>query len=234
MEAGSGYILEVQCPNVDFDIEFYVERERSVKFSKDELLKVTTAEGVKHFAMIETSKMGRGSLMARAVVKDKEPHWGERPVVISGFTGYVIGNCLCGIGGGFGCSGYSFAFRAVNDIPTDVNAKIYYGVIKEWVTDYKYITEEMVESLNVVPVGELSKVAVEMNAGDRLVVLVPRESGMVATKEGLGESEASTAMPFSTNIMGANGELEISVKGVKYKIYGEFLPVKVKMYINIG
>ena len=219
---------------MDFDIEFYVEREKSVMLSKNELLKVTTDEGMKYYAMVDTSKIGRGSLMARVVVKDKEPHWGERHVVISGFTGYFIGDCLCGVGGGFGCGGYSFAFKNVDDIPKDVNARIYYGVIKEWVTDYKYITEEMVKNLTEVPVGELRKVTVEVNAGDRLVVLVPRECEMVATKEGLGDSEMSTAMPFSTKIMGANGELTISVNGVIYKVYGEFLPVKVKMLINIG
>ena len=108
MEAGSGYILEVQFnPTEDFTVEFYVERERSVKFSRDELVRVTTEEGEKLYAMIDSSRVGRGNLMCRAEVFDREAHWGMRPVVLKGFTGYSVGNCLCGVGGGFGCDGSS-------------------------------------------------------------------------------------------------------------------------------
>lgn len=234
MNRGSGYILEVQCPDVDFSIEFYVERERSVKFIRDELIRVTTADGVKYFALLDTESVGRGNLMARVVLYDNEAHWNnKRPVIMSGFTGYFIGNCLCGIGGGFGCQGYSFAFTMVDGIPKDINSRIFYGVISERVIDYKYITEKMVSNLIVSPVGVMKKVPVDVKEGDRLVVLVPYEENMIATKEALISENFSQKIPFSTDIMGANGEITLVVNKVKYRVYGEFVIIEGRLYINI-
>ena len=233
MEAGSGYILEVQFnPTEDFTVEFYVERERSVKFSRDELVRVTTEEGEKLYAMIDSSRVGRGNLMCRAEVFDREAHWGMRPVVLKGFTGYSVGNCLCGVGGGFGCDGYSFAFKKIEDIPKDINSKIYYGVIKTQVVDYKYITEEMVlRELTAVTPVEPMDIVVDVEEGDRLVVLVPYEEHMKAMKDGMKGN--SQMMPFSTKVMGANGELTLFVERIKYRVYGEFMLVNGVMYIGI-
>lgn len=225
METGSGYILEIGfAAEEDFSVEFYVERERSLKFTRDELLKVTTDEGEKLFALIDSGKVGRGNLMCRAEVYDKEAHWGNRHVIIHGFTGYAIGNCLCGKGGGFGCKGYNFTFKAVDDIPKDINSKIYYGVIKERVIDYKYITEEMVANLTTAPVEPISA-SVEVKEGDRLVVLIPYEEYLTAYKVSVLNDGVSAKLPFNTQVMGANGEMTLMVNGVKYKVFGEFIIV---------
>lgn len=239
METGSGYIIEVNFNSTeDFTVEFYVERERSVRFSRNELVRVTTEEGERFYAMIDSKKVGRGNLMCRAEVFDREAHWGMRPVVLKGFTGYSVGNCLCGVGGGFGCDGYSFAFKGVRDIPKDINSKIYYGVIKDWVVEYKYITEEMVKE--AVKEGHLQKVAVkpmdaaiETEKGDRLLVLVPYEEHMVAKKKAMGAESVAQLIPFSTTVMGANGELSLYVDRIRYRVYGEFMNVDCRMSIKI-
>ena len=233
MNRGSGYILEVQCPDVDFSIEFYVERERSVKFIRDELIRVTTADGVKYFALLDTESVGRGNLMARVVLFDNEAHWNnKRPVIMSGFTGYFIGNCLCGIGGGFGCQGYSFAFTMVDDIPKDINSQIYYGVIKEWVTGYEYITEKMVGSLNRIAVGKFDT-SIDVKEGDRVVVLIPYEEYLTAKKMSVFGEDFATSLPFSTQVMGANGEITLYVDRIKYRVFGEFMTVEGKLFLKI-
>lgn len=235
MEAGSGYILEVQFnPAEDFTVEFYVERERSVKFSRDELVRVTTEEGEKLYAMIDSSRVGRGNLMCRAEVYDKEAHWGMRPVVLKGFTGYSVGNCLCGVGGGFGCDGYSFAFKGVRDIPKDINSKIYYGVLKSRVVGYEFITEQMV--LDELTMTEVKPMDISMNveAGDRVVVVIPYEEHMKATKTVAVKGFSATKLPFNTEVMGANGEIVLFVDRIKCRVYGGFQLVKSVININIS
>lgn len=240
MDVGSGYIIEVLFDSTeDFSVEFYVERERSQKFKKSELLKVETSEGVRRFARIDSRVLGRGNIMCRAEVYDREAHWGkERPVVMHGFTGLFIGSCLCGAGGGFDCHGYKFGFKCLNDIPKDVNSRIYYGVVRSWVTGYEYITEQMIKE--DIEGGSISRVNVapfagkiDVNEGDRMVVLVPYEELMTAKKVvSLNESFAQK-VPFGTEVMGANGEIVLELDGVKYRLYGEFMVVSGEINISV-
>ena len=240
MDVGSGYIIEVLFDSTeDFSVEFYVERERSQKFKKSELLKVETSEGVRYFANIDSRVLGRGNVMCRAEVYDKEAHWGaDRPVVVHGFTGLFIGSCMCGASGGFECHGYKFQFKCMNDIPKDINSRIYYGVVTSWVTGYEYITEQMINedvasgSISRVNVAPLT-MKIRVNEGDRVVVLVPYEELMTAKKVvALNESFAQK-VPFGTEVMGANGEIVLELDGVKYRLYGEFMVVSGEINISV-
>ena len=223
MEPGSVVVLEIGFNSEDdFALEFYVEREKTQRFEKSELVRVTTEEGVRWYAMVDAAF--RGNLMCRAEIIDKEAHCGERPVVATGYTGYAIGDCLCGKGGGINCQGYTFTFKCVANIPKDINSKIYYGVIKERVIDYKYITEEMVANLTTAPVEPIS-VSVEVKEGDRLVVLIPYEEYLTAYKVSVLNEGVSAMLPFNTQVMGANGEMTLMVNGIKYKVFGEFIIV---------
>lgn len=230
MEPGSVVVLEIGFNSEDdFALEFYVEREKTQRFEKSELVRVTTEEGVRWYAMVDAAF--RGNLMCRAEIVDKEAHCGERAVVATGYTGYAIGDCLCGKGGGINCQGYTFTFKCVANIPKDINSKIYYGVIKQWIADYKYITEEMVHGLTQVEVGAMD-VAIDAAQGDRLVVLIPYEESLTAKKvSGIGG--VSAALPFETKTMGENGELTMYVDSIKYRVYGEFVIVRGIYNINI-
>jgi hypothetical protein len=66
--------------------------------------------------------------------------------------------------------------------------------------------------------------------GERFVVAIPFDQDLKAYKDNGFGGRA----PFSENPVGANGDMEIKVDGVRYKIYGEFFTTtgNTKIYIE--
>ena len=65
--------------------------------------------------------------------------------------------------------------------------------------------------------------------GDYCIVLVPKESGYTVTKDnGIGGK-----VIFDTDVAGANGDVELTVNNVIYKVYGEMLLAQGQMFIYV-
>lgn len=219
---GTGYIIEVKIDERLHvrSLDFYIERGgEHVVVNKSDLVRIDTEEGTKWFAMV--APMGRGHLMCCVDAVDNEPLWQGRPQVFRVYTGISIGACMCDAGQTTNCGGYEFGFKVVNDIPKDSAARLYVGIIKEEIMGYGYITEAMIKSCcEVLPVGIAERV-LNVVAGDKVVVLVPKNENMSATKgDGLGGK-----MPFDTSVMGCNGEITMKIGYNDYKVYGEFMTV---------
>ena len=226
----TGLILEIfGLEKNDYVLHFYVERDRAVSFTKDELTRVYLEDGVHYYALIDTGLTGRGHIMCRAEIVDHEASWENkaRPVVLTGYTGYDAGVCH-GEGRTVACDGYRMSFARVTDIPRNIGTRVFCGVIDKWVTGYEYIDTTMIEGLKDYPV-EKGVIEVDVKEGQRLVVAVPHDAWLIACKDnGLGGQ-----MLFSNSIMGANGEIDLMINDIKYNIYGEFVTTdgKLKIYI---
>jgi hypothetical protein len=217
----TGLILKIEGIKDALSIEFYIERDKSIKIRKEDLIKVFRGNDVEYYAPVDTNRLGRGHLMARVEFADKEIMYPEgiRPVVVSGFTGYTI-PCM-GEGNSISCGGYTVSFEKVSDIPKN-DAMIYYGVTDDSFDrlDLRQLSatkNPIYAELNVVP-------------GNRVVVLVPYDWEYTAAKDnGFGGK-----VPFSTTIQGYNGEVFRHDDGMKYKTYGELMAVegKIKIYIE--
>jgi hypothetical protein len=78
-------------------------------------------------------------------------------------------------------------------------------------------------------IKEISEIDFSFNAGESVVVAIPKDRGLAAKKDnGFGGR-----IEFSEKIKGANGR-EMTLNGLAYKIYGEFMVVKgnFKVYIE--
>lgn len=220
-------ILKIDGINDALSVEFYIEREKTIKFLKEDLIKVYKDEGIEYYAPVNANELGRGHLMAAVEFEDREPMYpgGGRRVVVSGFTGYTI-PCM-GEGNTISCGDYAVTFKREQNIPKNEDTKIYVGSVKRRVIGYEYITEEMVKELASHDVKQLEQI-INVEGGDRLVVAIPADWDLVAYKDnGFGGK-----VPFSTSVMGANG-LELKIDDIRYKIYGEFITVngQRKLYI---
>lgn len=209
-------ILKIEGVEKAKAVEFYIERDRTLRLGYDDLAKVDNENGLELYAKINALAMGRGHLMARVLFDG---------VVVDGFTGYTI-PCM-GTGRTIACNGREVSFERAPNIPTF----IYIGLLQEWVKGYEYITEEMVKRLdrkNAVTFDEV----IDVERGSRLVIAVPDLSAdgkLTVTKDnGFGGKTM-----FDTSIMGANG-LKLKINGIDYNIYGEFFIVdgKIKIYIE--
>ena len=225
------YIIEVsvKAPDgaePDYSLEFYVEREQTVVLDKSELVRVITDNGEKYFALLDLN-MKRGHLMCCVRVKDNEPLF-ERTQEFRVYTGVTLGGCLCKREEVTRCGGYTFTFNAMEDVPKDINALIYYGVIKQNIS-YNEITESSLRVLDKQKEGILGRTGIEVSAGDRVVILVPSNSLLVPKKDnGFGSKVA-----FDTSVMGANGEIKVIANGIEYRVYGELMTVDGILYIYI-
>lgn len=224
----TGLILKIEGIEDALSIEFYIERDKSIKIYKEDLIKVFKGGRHEYYATIDANSLGRGHLMSRVEFADKEIMYPEgiRPVVVSGFTGYTI-PCM-GKGNTISCGGYEISFEKVNDIPKNEGTKIYVGSVKKWVTGYEYITEEMIKNLVQREVKSFQDV-LPVEAGDRLVIAIPYDYDLTAYKDnGFGGK-----VPFSTTVMGTNG-MDLKINDIRYKIYGEFITVggNIKIYIE--
>lgn len=224
----TGLIVRIEGIEKAASVTFYTERDRCVRYEKKNLIRVLEEKGVSYYAMVDTRFIGRGNIMARVVFLDEEAD-GTRKVVAEGYTGFSV-PCVCeGMGNTIKCGDYEVAFAKVDDIPVNYGTKVYVGALGEWVTGYKYITEEMVKN-NLVEHSIGSAVRMDVRSGDRIVVAVPKDRKIGVFKDnGFGEKTA-----FDEKIMGANG-LEMKIDGVDYKIYGEFFIVdgELNFYINM-
>ena len=227
----TGLVLKIESKKIAelLSIQFYIERENAITIYKDDLIKVYKNDEIEYYAVVDANRLGRGHLIARAEFADKEIMYpgSFRPVVVSGFTGYTI-PCM-GEGNMISCGEYEISFEKVSDIPKSEGTKIYVGSVKKWVIGYEYITEEMIKSLTSYEV-EAMELPVLAEAGERFVVAIPFDREMKAYKDnGFGGK-----VPFRENPMGANGNIEVEVDGVRYRVYGEFFTTagNTKIYIE--
>lgn len=212
-------ILKIDGIKDALSVEFYVEREKTIKFLKEDLIKVYKNGGVvEYYAPVNANELGRGHLMAAVEFEDREIMYpnGKRRVVVSGFTGCSI-PCM-GTGNTISCGGYNVTFESKSDI-SESDAVIFYGIGD--------LDNPVVKELN--GAEKINEIDFVFNAGDSIVVAIPKDKGLVAKKDnGFGGR-----IEFSEKIKGANGR-DIMLGGVAYKIYGEFMFVKgnIKVYIE--
>jgi hypothetical protein len=217
----TGLILKIEGVKDALSIEFYIERDKSIKIYKEDLIKVFRGNDVEYYAPVDTNRLGRGHLMARVEFADKEIMYPEgiRPVVVSGFTGYTI-PCM-GEGNTISCGGYTVSFEKVSDIPKS-DAVIHYGVT---IDDFDRIDLRALSQAK-----EIKEIEVSFNAGEKVVILIPQDREEKAYKDnGFGGK-----IPFSTTIIGINGDIKNMDDGRRYKVFGEFMTVdgKLKIYIE--
>ena len=101
---------------------------------------------------------------------------------------------------------------------------------------YSSITEDMIKNCSQLVHGEVKTMGKtslglpsQTTEGDYCIVLVPKESGLTVTKDnGIGGK-----VIFSTEVAGANGDVELTVNNVVYKVYGEILLSQGQMYIYV-
>lgn len=214
----TGLILKIEGASNALSLEFFIEREKTIKFLKEDLIKVYKDEGVEYYAFIDSNILGRGHLMASVEFVDREAEF-DRRVTVSGFTGYTI-PCM-GKGNTISCGEYKVSFKKVNDIPKN-DAMIYYGVTTD---DFDRLD---LRALNATKV--LDEAVLSFNPGERVVVLIPYDWDQIAWKDnGFGGR-----VPFSTTIQGYDGEIIQYDDGMKYKTYGELMAIqgRIKIYIE--
>lgn len=223
----TGLIFKIKGIEDALSVEFYIERERSIKMDKDDLVKLSAENGEHEFYVtLDTSRLGRGHLMARVEFEDRGIMYpgGTRPVVVSGWTGYSIPGM--GNGNVIKDEEHEVSFIRVNRIPAAFGSTAYMGVLKRSILSFAEITEEDVLALERTGAGGTASYNVE--AGDKLLVVIPRISDCKGYKgDGFGGM-----IPFSTSVMGENGT-EMNIGGVKHKIYGEMIIVNgiIKLYV---
>ena len=101
---------------------------------------------------------------------------------------------------------------------------------------YSSITEDMIKNCSQLVHGEVKTMGKtslglpsQTTEGDYCIVLVPKESGLTVTKDdGIGGKSE-----FSTEVAGANGDVELTVNNVIYKVYGEILLAQGQMFIYV-
>ena len=101
---------------------------------------------------------------------------------------------------------------------------------------YSSITEDMIKNCSQLVHGEVKTMGrtslglpSQTTEGDYCIVLVPKESGYTVTKDnGIGGK-----VRFNTNHAGANGDVELTVNNVVYKVYGEILLAQGQMFIYV-
>ena len=101
---------------------------------------------------------------------------------------------------------------------------------------YSSITEDMIKNCSQLVHGEvktMGKTSLGLPSqtaeGDYCIVLVPKESGLTVTKDnGIGGK-----VMFDTDTAGANGDVELTVNNVIYKVYGEILLAQGQMYFYV-
>ena len=230
----TGLIIEIKTNRKAEAVEFYVERDRAIRFTKNELIRVYTGGVERFFALLDAGKIGRGNLICRVEFTDKEAEW-DRPVVVRGFTGLVIpcatqqGMCLIGKGQELVCGDYKVKFEAMEDIPKNDGTNIFYGVIDAPIGGFEEITDQMLQGLTAKKVEPMMEI-VEVKRGDKLVVAIPHDYDLKVYKD----DGAGVPVKFSNSVMCANGEYSTVVDEVPYRLYGELFLVdgNVKMYIQ--
>lgn len=250
-EVGTGYIVQVEISSwrgiemsaLDFSLEFYTKLYHRISFEKDELVHIKKGDRDLYYALLDTGYLGPGQLFCNIKIKDPEPRWGsngQRPVILKRFTGKIVGGCASSHATASHAvqqnydDGYKVDFNFLYGLPKADVAYIFYGKFIDQINSFDELTPEMLVSPdnNIISVtaGKLDKTAISnIVAGNKVLVLIPSDYNYVATKDnGIGGK-----VPFDTSIMGCNGEKQIAVDGVNYKIYGEFMTVSGELFIYV-
>ena len=245
---GTGYMIQVlidsyrgvEMKNLDFTLEFYVHPNRREALRKSDLIRIDKEDGADFVAMLDTRRLGTGTLWCDIHISDPESRWpgGSRPVVLKRNTGKVIGCHSVPVpvhAADNWCEGYKVGFNFLWTLPKAEVAYIFYGHLVNQLDSYSDITADMLVSpenhIVSVSAGKMGKTSCGvMEEGDKVVVLIPVDTQYVATKDnGFGGQ-----MPFSTTILGSNGENIVVVDGVQYRAYGEMMTTEGEMFIYIN
>ena len=245
-QIGTGYMIAVKIESVndwkmsdyDFTLDFYVHPNRRQTLRKQDLVRIDMSNGSEFYAFVDSRKLGEGTLRCRAEIRDPQPQWagGSRPVILDVATGKRIGGCgmterVCT------CEwdeGYRISFNFVTGIPKAEVAYIFYGNLVNSITDYSQITQEMLvdpsNHIVIVSAGKMGKTSCGvMNEGDKVVVLIPSDTGYTATKDnGFG-----SRMAFNTSLLGSNGDATVIIDGISYRAYGEMMTTEGEMFIYV-
>lgn len=245
-QIGTGYMIAVKIESVndwkmsdyDFTLDFYVHTNRRQTLRKQDLVRIDMSNGSEFYAFIDSRKLGEGTLRCRAEIRDPQPQWagGSRPVILDVATGKRIGGCgrterVCA------CEwdeGYRISFNFVTGLPKAEVAYIFYGNLVNSITDYSQITQEMLvdpsNHIVSVPAGKMGKTSCGvMNEGDKVVVLIPSDTGYTATKDnGFG-----SRMAFNASLLGSNGDATVIIDGISYRAYGEMMTTEGEMFIYV-
>ena len=124
------------------------------------------------------------------------------------------------------------------DTPTPeiIYGRIPFSEVGGHIIPYSSITEDMIKNCSQLVHGEVKTMGrtslglpSQTTEGDYCIVLVPKESGLTVTKDnGIGGK-----VIFKTDVAGANGDVELTVNNVIYKVYGEMLLSQGQMYIYV-
>ena len=124
------------------------------------------------------------------------------------------------------------------DTPTPeiIHGRIPIAGVGGHVIPYSSITEDMIKNCSQLEHKEVKTMGRtsfglpnDTAVGDYTIVLVPKESGLTVTKDnGIGGK-----VRFNTNTAGANGDVELTVNNVIYKVYGEILLAQGQMFIYV-
>ena len=124
------------------------------------------------------------------------------------------------------------------DTPTPeiIYGRIPFSEIGGHIIPYSSITEDMIKNCSQLVHGEvktMGRTSLGLTShtaeGDYCIVLVPKESGYTVTKDnGIGGK-----VRFATDVAGANGDIELTVNNVIYKVYGEILLAQGQKFIYV-
>lgn len=252
-DIGTGYIIELEIESLnghsmadlDFTTEFFVYSNRRKTYRKGDMVCIQGEDKNRYYALLQSGEVGQGLLLGRVAIMDPLAQWagGKRPVIITRSTGKVIGgngvrpfHASCGAVSASNDydEGYRVSFNFVYGLPAPEVAYIFYGSLVDRISNMGEITAEMLVSPdnNIVSVsaGKMGKTSCgQMQAGSKVIVLIPADKGYVATKDnGFGGK-----MAFSEQVMGANGGVTVDIDGVTYRVYGELMTVSGEVFIYV-
>ena len=124
------------------------------------------------------------------------------------------------------------------DTPTPeiIHGRIPIAGVGGSIIPYSSITEDMIKNCSQLVHGEVKTMGKtslgdpdDTAEGDYCIVLVPKESGYTVTKDDGFGGKAE----FDTDHAGANGDVELTVNNVIYKVYGEMLLAQGQMFIYV-
>lgn len=239
VQVGIDSYRELKMQDLDFTLDFYVHANRRETFRKSDLVRISQETGDVFVAMLDTRRMGSGELMCEVRISDPESRWpgGKRPVVLRYSTGKSIGSPYpyARPASKDWQEGYRVDFNFLWTLPKAEVAYIFYGHVVNQLASYADITADMLISpdnhIVSVSAGRMGKTSCGvMEEGDKVVVLIPVDTSYTATKDnGFGGQ-----MPFSTAILGSNGENTVEIDGVKYRAYGEMMTTEGEMFVYVN
>lgn len=246
---GTGKMLQViidshrdqSMQDLEFSLELFVTENRRKMISKNDLIRIDRNDGTSmFFLLLDTRFFDRGELQCNVRISDPESRWqgGKRPVLIHRQTGIGVNGASDAPSHSIQKNweeGYKIDFNTVWAIPKAEVAYIFYGHLVNQLTSYADITQEMLVSpenhIVSVSASKMGKTSCGlMEEGDKVVVLIPVDTNYEAMKDnGFGGQ-----MPFSTQLLGSNGENLVTIDGVQYRAYGEMMTTEGEMFVYVN